>query len=149
RNKLGNRNAIRNASRFLPAPNRPAKIISRTRPRMRLERTARPTTPVARVLIRRSSSAAMSADSNHECTRIDTNTLETTDCPDDTDVWLKSARASCVASGKRTRSRGGFGGLAETALFCPRIDANEDEYINKPRMRFRLVERYCLGEGVV
>src|SRR5262249_17977706 len=112
RNKFGNRNAIRNASRFLPAPNRPAKIISRTRPRMRLDRMAMPTTPVARVLIRRSSAAAIGGhfvgrlcqtpilnrkESNlesrdcgtdeHECCRAfvsDAN--ETTDYADHTDI---------------------------------------------------------------
>ena len=53
RNKFGRRNAIKNASRFLPAPNNPAKICSRTSPNTRLQRTARPTIPVARVLTRR------------------------------------------------------------------------------------------------
>ena len=55
RSKFGNRNAIRKASRFFPAPNRPANTISRIKPRTRLDRMAMPTTPVARVLIRRSS----------------------------------------------------------------------------------------------
>src|SRR5215831_12488306 len=59
RNRFGNRNAIKNASRFRPAPNSPANTISRTSPRMRLDRMAMPTTPVARVLIRRSSAAAI------------------------------------------------------------------------------------------
>ena len=59
RNKFGNRNAIRNASRFLPAPKRPANTISRISPRMRLDRMAMPTIPVARVLLRRSSAAAI------------------------------------------------------------------------------------------
>src|SRR6266576_910660 len=57
RSKFGNRNAIRNASRFFPAPNRPANTISRIKPSTRLHRIAMPTTPVARVLIRRSSAA--------------------------------------------------------------------------------------------
>src|SRR6266545_1057569 len=59
RSKFGNRNAIRNASRFLPAPNRPAKTISRIKPSTRLHRIAMPTIPVARVLTRRSSAAAI------------------------------------------------------------------------------------------
>src|SRR5262249_9525265 len=59
RNKFGNRNAIRNASRFLPAPKRPANTISRIRPSTRLDRMATPTTPVARVLIRRSTVSAI------------------------------------------------------------------------------------------
>jgi hypothetical protein len=59
RNKFGNRNAIRNASRFLPAPKRPANTISRTSPRMRLDRIAIPTIPAARVLPRRSSAAVI------------------------------------------------------------------------------------------
>src|SRR6266542_37391 len=57
RSKFGNRNAIRNASRFFPAPNRPANAISRIKPSTRLHRIAMPTTPVARVLLRRSSAA--------------------------------------------------------------------------------------------
>ena len=57
RNRFGNRNAIKNASRFLPAPNNPANTISRIKPRTRLDRMAMPTTPVARVLICRSSAA--------------------------------------------------------------------------------------------
>src|SRR5205823_8782523 len=52
RNRFGNRNAIRNASRFLPAPKSPAKTCSRINPRMREHITATPTTPVARVLTR-------------------------------------------------------------------------------------------------
>ena len=57
RNKFGKRNAIRNASRFRPAPKRPANTISRIKPSSRLDRIARPTTPAARVLPRRSSAA--------------------------------------------------------------------------------------------
>src|SRR6266480_3990352 len=57
RSKFGNRNAIRNASRFLPAPNNPANTVSRINPSMRLDRTAIPTTPAARVLPRRSPAA--------------------------------------------------------------------------------------------
>src|SRR3984893_4886408 len=52
RNMFGTRNAIRNASRFRPAPKRPANICSRMSPSTRLQRIATPTTPVARVLIR-------------------------------------------------------------------------------------------------
>ena len=52
RNKFGTRNAIRNASRFFPAPKRPAKTTSRIRPRTRLHKTAMPTMPVARALTR-------------------------------------------------------------------------------------------------
>src|ERR1700745_3147959 len=59
RSRFGNRNAIKKASRFLPAPNKPAKTISRIKPSTRLDRMAMPTTPVARVLIRRSSTAAI------------------------------------------------------------------------------------------
>src|SRR6184192_1720147 len=59
RSRFGNRNAIKNASRFFPAPNKPANTVSRIRPRTRLDRMAMPTTPVARVLIRRSSAAAI------------------------------------------------------------------------------------------
>src|SRR5213592_4715491 len=59
RKRFGNRNAIRNASRYFPAPNKPANTISRIRPRTRLDRMAIPTTPVARVLIRRSSAAVI------------------------------------------------------------------------------------------
>jgi len=59
RNKFGNRNAMRNASRFLPAPNRPANTVSRTRPSTRLHRIATPTTPVARMLMRRSAASAI------------------------------------------------------------------------------------------
>src|SRR5205809_7871920 len=59
RNRFGNRNAIKNASRYFPAPNRPANTISRIRPSNRLDRIAMPTTPVARVLIRRSSAAVI------------------------------------------------------------------------------------------
>src|SRR5436190_6803975 len=59
RSKFGSRNAIKNASRFLPAPNKPANTISRIRPSTRLQRIAAPTTPVARVLTRRSSAAAI------------------------------------------------------------------------------------------
>src|SRR5206468_2142765 len=54
RSKFGRRNAIKNASRFLPAPNRPANTISRIKPSTRLHRMAMATTPVARVLTRRS-----------------------------------------------------------------------------------------------
>src|SRR5205809_3601987 len=54
RNKFGKRNAIRNASRFLPAPKRPANTVSRINPRTRLDRIAMATTPAARVLPRRS-----------------------------------------------------------------------------------------------
>src|SRR5437667_4606803 len=59
RSKFGRRNAIKNASRFLPAPNRPANTISRIKPSTRLHRIAMPTIPVARVLTRRSSAAAI------------------------------------------------------------------------------------------
>src|SRR4029077_11638674 len=59
RSRFGNRNAIKNASRFFPAPNKPANTVSRIKPRTRLDRMAMPTTPVARVLIRRSSAAAI------------------------------------------------------------------------------------------
>src|SRR5438477_10688688 len=52
RNILGTRNAIKNASRFLPAPKRAAKITSLISPRIQLQRMAIPTTPVARVLTR-------------------------------------------------------------------------------------------------
>src|ERR1700675_2842353 len=52
RSKFGNRNAIRNASRFLPAPKSPAKACSRINPSTREHITAMPTTPVARVLTR-------------------------------------------------------------------------------------------------
>src|SRR3954470_464341 len=52
RNMFGTRNAIRKASRFFPAPNNAANSTSRIKPRTRLERIARPTTPVARVLTR-------------------------------------------------------------------------------------------------
>jgi hypothetical protein len=57
RSRFGNRNAIKNASRFFPAPNRPANTISRINPRTRLDRIAMPTIPAARVLPRRSSAA--------------------------------------------------------------------------------------------
>src|SRR5438445_13584008 len=59
RNRLGKRNAIKKASRFFPAPNKPANTVSRIRPSTRLERTAMPTTPVARVLIRRSAASVI------------------------------------------------------------------------------------------
>src|SRR4029077_8966478 len=59
RSRFGNRNAIRNASRFLPAPKRPAKTVSRIKPSTRLDRIAMPTTPAARVLPRRSSAAVI------------------------------------------------------------------------------------------
>src|SRR5437667_5326744 len=59
RNKFGNRNAIKKASRLRPAPNNPANTISRISPSTRLDRMAMPTTPVARVLIRRSSASAI------------------------------------------------------------------------------------------
>ena len=59
RNRFGKRNAIKNASRFFPAPNKPANTISRIKPRTRLDRMAMPTTPVARVLICRSSAAVI------------------------------------------------------------------------------------------
>ena len=52
RNIFGTRNAIKNASRFFPAPKSAAKITSRIRPSTRLQRMAMPTTPVARVLTR-------------------------------------------------------------------------------------------------
>src|SRR6202030_4244856 len=52
RNRFGNRNAIRKASRFLPAPKSPAKTCSRINPSRREHMTATPTTPVARVLTR-------------------------------------------------------------------------------------------------
>ena len=50
RNKFGSRNAIKNASRFFPAPKSPANTCSRISPRTRLHKIAMPTTPVARVL---------------------------------------------------------------------------------------------------
>src|SRR4051794_11558806 len=59
RSKFGRRNAIKNASRYFPAPNKPANTVSRIKPRRRLDRMASPTTPVARVLIRRSSAVAI------------------------------------------------------------------------------------------
>src|SRR5438105_9643947 len=59
RSRFGNRNAIRNASRFLPAPKRPAKTISRIKPSSLLDRIAMPTIPAARVLPRRSSTAVI------------------------------------------------------------------------------------------
>src|SRR5204863_3652617 len=59
RSRLGNRNAIRNASRFLPAPKRPANTISRIKPSIRLDRIAKPTIPAARVLPRRSPDAVI------------------------------------------------------------------------------------------
>src|SRR5438552_15684496 len=37
RNKFGNRKAIKKASRYFPAPNKPAKICSRISPRVRSE----------------------------------------------------------------------------------------------------------------
>src|SRR5256885_13530980 len=55
RKRFGNRNAIRKASRFLPAPKSPANTCSRINPRTREHITARLTTPVARVLTRWSS----------------------------------------------------------------------------------------------
>src|SRR6266436_9696241 len=59
RSKFGNRNAIRNASRFFPAPNRLANTISRIKPSTRLHRMEMATTPVARVLTRRFSTAVI------------------------------------------------------------------------------------------
>ena len=59
RSKFGSRNAIKNASRFLPAPKSPANTISRISPRMRLHKIAMPTIPVARVLARRSCAAVI------------------------------------------------------------------------------------------
>ena len=59
RNMFGKRNAIRNASRFLPAPKSPAKTCSRINPSTRLHSTARPTMLVALVLTRLSSPAGM------------------------------------------------------------------------------------------
>src|SRR5205823_3707934 len=59
RSRFGNRNAIKNASRFFPAPKRPANTISRINPSRRLDRIAMPTTPAARVLPRRSSTAVI------------------------------------------------------------------------------------------
>src|SRR6185437_3880958 len=59
RSRFGNRNAIRNASRFFPAPKRPAKTVSRIKPSTRLDMIAMPTTPAARVLPRRSSTAVI------------------------------------------------------------------------------------------
>ena len=59
RSKFGSRNAIKNASRFLPAPNKPANTISRIKPSTRLHRTAMPTIPVARVLARWSFAAVI------------------------------------------------------------------------------------------
>src|SRR4030095_3768304 len=59
RSRYGNQNAIKNASRFFPAPKRPANIISRIKPRMRLDRIAMPTIPAARGPPRRSSAAVI------------------------------------------------------------------------------------------
>ncbi len=59
RSRFGSRNAIRNASRFFPAPKRPANTISRIKPSTRLHRMAMATTPVARVLTRRFSTAVI------------------------------------------------------------------------------------------
>src|SRR4030095_16257299 len=59
RSRFGNRNAIRNASRFLPAPKRPAKTISRIKPSSPLHTIAMPTLSAARVLPRRSSAAVI------------------------------------------------------------------------------------------
>src|SRR5947207_5021193 len=59
RSRFGNRNAIKNASRFFPAPKRPANTISRINPSRRLDRIAMPTTPAARGLPRRSSTAVI------------------------------------------------------------------------------------------
>src|SRR5262245_40108052 len=59
RSRFGSRNAIKNASRFFPAPKRPAKTVSRIKPSTRLDRIATPTTPAARVLPRRSSAAVI------------------------------------------------------------------------------------------
>src|SRR3712207_1664672 len=56
---LGARNAVRKASRFRLAPKSDAITISRTSPRMRLQRIATPTTPVARALTRLFSGPAM------------------------------------------------------------------------------------------
>ena len=52
RNMFGTRNAIKNASRFFPAPKSAANTTSRMRPSTRLHKMAMPTTPVARVLTR-------------------------------------------------------------------------------------------------
>ena len=52
RNMFGKRKAIRNASRFLPAPKSPANTCSRISPSTRLHRIAILTIPVARVLTR-------------------------------------------------------------------------------------------------
>src|SRR5438309_3160892 len=59
RNKFGSRKAIKKASRYFPAPKSPAKICSRMSPRIRLDKIATPTTPVARVLTRRFSGTLM------------------------------------------------------------------------------------------
>src|SRR5437660_2106385 len=59
RNKFGRRKAIKKASRYFPAPKSPAKICSRISPRIRLDKIATPTIPVARVLTRRFSEAVM------------------------------------------------------------------------------------------
>src|SRR5207237_7684165 len=59
RKRFGSRKAIKKASRYFPAPNKPAKICSRISPRIRLDKIAIPTTPVARVLRRLCSGAAM------------------------------------------------------------------------------------------
>src|SRR5439155_18691830 len=59
RSRFGNRNAIKNASRFFPAPKRPANTVSRINPSTRLDRIAMATTPAARVLPRRSSAAVI------------------------------------------------------------------------------------------
>ena len=52
RSRLGIRKAIVNASMTRPPPKSAAKICSRASPRMRLHRTASPTTPAARVFSR-------------------------------------------------------------------------------------------------
>src|SRR6266704_2542666 len=103
RSKFGNRNAIKNASRFLPAPKSPANTISRISPSRRLDKMAMPTTPVARVLIRRSSAAAM-ANFNHEYTRMNTNTSENTDHSDITDWGTRAADVVVVLATASTDS---------------------------------------------
>ena len=59
RNMFGARNAVRNASMLREAPKSDAKTTSRSKPRRREHKMAMPTTPVARVLTRLFSGAAM------------------------------------------------------------------------------------------
>src|SRR5205814_8063996 len=66
RNMFGTRNAIKNASRFFPAPKSAAKITSRIRPRTRLHKMAMPTTPVARERTRLFGLAAAITDATEQ-----------------------------------------------------------------------------------